>query len=278
MAVTQYWNRIYRPYLEFMFLTNSYHFYSPDPSPAMYLWFRVLVEDDAKPDGAENVTGESQKIPDLDEHGRHAYPMGIDLQHFLCLTDGTNATRAVCVDWSGWTAERGLRAPASENAGSRGYHGFQHGRARYRPLEHRTVSEHAARLPTVLIKETLLPCYVRHIFVPRNGRQESEECEDFSGIREYLAPEKFRMGIVARAIRILTLRSIWATTIGKASCSIRTMLCFTGICRRYGSCGCQDCADSLLHASACRDPQWIRDKNGQWTAPVQRAGQAYREQ
>jgi hypothetical protein len=42
---TQVWTRFYRPYLQFMYLNNAYHFYSPEPGPATLLWFRVEYED-----------------------------------------------------------------------------------------------------------------------------------------------------------------------------------------------------------------------------------------
>ena len=32
--VQQIWVRIYRPYLEFVYLNNAYHFYAPEPGPA----------------------------------------------------------------------------------------------------------------------------------------------------------------------------------------------------------------------------------------------------
>jgi hypothetical protein len=38
------WTYIYRPYLQFMYLNNAYHFYSPEPGPATQLWFRVSYE------------------------------------------------------------------------------------------------------------------------------------------------------------------------------------------------------------------------------------------
>ncbi len=41
----QLWVRVYRPYLQFMYLTNAYHFYSPDPGPPSLLWFRVEYAD-----------------------------------------------------------------------------------------------------------------------------------------------------------------------------------------------------------------------------------------
>jgi hypothetical protein len=42
---TQIWTRFYRPYLQFMYLTNAYHFYSPEPGPATLLWFRIAYTD-----------------------------------------------------------------------------------------------------------------------------------------------------------------------------------------------------------------------------------------
>jgi hypothetical protein len=41
----QVWVHFYRPYLVFMYLTNAYHFYSPDPGPPSLLWFRIEYAD-----------------------------------------------------------------------------------------------------------------------------------------------------------------------------------------------------------------------------------------
>src|SRR5262249_22093471 len=43
-AVGTLWTYFYRPYLQFMYLNNAYHFYSPEPGPATQLWFRVSYE------------------------------------------------------------------------------------------------------------------------------------------------------------------------------------------------------------------------------------------
>jgi hypothetical protein len=62
------WTCIYRPYLQFTYLNNAYHFYSPEPGPANLLWFRIEYEKDAdKPDVSYTRW---IKIPNLDEHGR----------------------------------------------------------------------------------------------------------------------------------------------------------------------------------------------------------------
>jgi hypothetical protein len=41
----QLWTQFYRPYLWFAYLTNAYHFYSPDPGPPTLLWFHVEYDD-----------------------------------------------------------------------------------------------------------------------------------------------------------------------------------------------------------------------------------------
>src|SRR5262249_2581204 len=38
------WTYFYRNYLQFMYLNNAYHFYSPDPGPASLLWFAVKYD------------------------------------------------------------------------------------------------------------------------------------------------------------------------------------------------------------------------------------------
>jgi hypothetical protein len=40
----QFHQRVYRPYLQFVYLTNAYHFYSPEPGPAHLMWFCIYYE------------------------------------------------------------------------------------------------------------------------------------------------------------------------------------------------------------------------------------------
>ena len=35
----------YRPYLQFMYLNNAYHFYSPEPGPPALVWFHIKYKD-----------------------------------------------------------------------------------------------------------------------------------------------------------------------------------------------------------------------------------------
>jgi hypothetical protein len=73
---TQLWTRIYRPYLQFMYLNNAYHFYSPEPGPACQLWFYVKFTDG---------TGEWLKTPEKSDYATRQ-----EYQRFLALTESTN--------------------------------------------------------------------------------------------------------------------------------------------------------------------------------------------
>lgn len=35
------WANVYRPYLQFFYMNNAYHFYSPEPGPPVLVWFRI---------------------------------------------------------------------------------------------------------------------------------------------------------------------------------------------------------------------------------------------
>jgi hypothetical protein len=87
----QIWVRIYRPYLEFMYLNNAYHFYAPEPGPSHFLWFRLTYVDDK---GADH--GHWVKVPEFnDRTGRHPYAVALNYQRFLALTENTVATEAM---------------------------------------------------------------------------------------------------------------------------------------------------------------------------------------
>jgi hypothetical protein len=70
------WTRFSRPYLQFMYLNNAYHFYSPEPGPACQLWFYIKFEDDA---------GEWLKVPN-----REDYATRQEYQRLLSITENAN--------------------------------------------------------------------------------------------------------------------------------------------------------------------------------------------
>jgi hypothetical protein len=82
---TQIWTRFYRPYLQFMYLNNAYHFYSPEPGPPTLLWFYIQYE-----------KGSSRwvKIPN-----REDFRTRLEFQRRLALTESTNSLAGPAVDF-----------------------------------------------------------------------------------------------------------------------------------------------------------------------------------
>lgn len=74
--VSKLWVRVYRPYLQFMYLNNAYHFYSPEPGPPCLLWFKVEYEDG---------TSQWVTVPDQGDS-----PTRLNFQRRLALTESTN--------------------------------------------------------------------------------------------------------------------------------------------------------------------------------------------
>jgi hypothetical protein len=85
-VVTQIWTRIYRPYLEFMYLNNAYHFYAPEPGPASYIWARAIYTDKQNP---QQKVGVWHKIPRVNGKGRTEHTAALEYQRFLAMTEGT---------------------------------------------------------------------------------------------------------------------------------------------------------------------------------------------
>lgn len=197
VAAAQYWSHISRPYLEFLFLTNAYHFYAPNPNPAMYLWFRVEFE--AEEEGKESPPGEWYKVPQVDEKGRTPYAMGVDLQRFLCLTDNTIGAGPVDnfllpngaasdVFWRRlqhvpptnfhWedldTADRNL-VPWSPDAS---------------PAEQR-------QIPNEIVRLKILPAYIRRVAALDTwGDKKVKGVKLYRVVHNNLTTEHFRMGII----------------------------------------------------------------------------------
>jgi hypothetical protein len=88
----QMWNHVYRPYLQFMYLNNAYHFYSPEPGPAPLLWFHVQYGDPQREHAFRWV-----KVPDNDNpDGKPRRPDGtriwpnVEYTRRLSLAESTN--------------------------------------------------------------------------------------------------------------------------------------------------------------------------------------------
>jgi hypothetical protein len=85
------WTYVYRPYLEFMYLNNAYHFYAPEPGPAYLLWFRIEYTK-----GDDRTYWHWEKVPNLSDDGWPQYPLALQYQRRLALAE--QASRTVQVD------------------------------------------------------------------------------------------------------------------------------------------------------------------------------------
>jgi hypothetical protein len=89
--ITQIWTRIYRPYLEFMYLNNAYHFYAPEPGPANYMWFRLIY---VNKNGDQ--IGDWYKVPKVDDRtGRHQHSVALEYQRHISLIANVEYTEQV---------------------------------------------------------------------------------------------------------------------------------------------------------------------------------------
>ncbi len=76
------WTYVYRPYLQFMYLNNAYHFYSPEPGPATQLWFRISYE-------APKVPPRWVRFP-----RREDYPSRLSYYRYIAMSESTTYGRA----------------------------------------------------------------------------------------------------------------------------------------------------------------------------------------
>ena len=85
----QTWTRLSRPYLEFMYLNNAYHFYSPDPGPSSYVLFCLNYDTGKKAIGTDDpeLSAVWTKLPKVDANGNHEYRVALEYQRCLALTE-----------------------------------------------------------------------------------------------------------------------------------------------------------------------------------------------
>lgn len=83
----QLWSRFYRPYLQFIFLNNAYHFYAPEPGPSSYIWFRLEYELPPDENGKSQLAWWWESVPKVKDNGSPDYPTALQYQRRLAMTD-----------------------------------------------------------------------------------------------------------------------------------------------------------------------------------------------
>jgi hypothetical protein len=82
----QMFRRIYNPYLQFAYLRNAYHFYSPEPGPASVLVFFLKTETGYDP-VTEKKQYQTQWIPSPTRPANVRDPMGLEYYRMLSLNE-----------------------------------------------------------------------------------------------------------------------------------------------------------------------------------------------
>jgi hypothetical protein len=128
------WSHVFRPYLQFMYLNNAYHFYSPEPGPPILLWFRIQYEDG------------SARWVDLPSHKEAQVRLAF--QRRLALTDSTNTIDSRVPNDINWLTQK--RAEAGE-------------KSKVPMLPTSQESLYLQRKPPVPIGKRLLRSYARYV-------------------------------------------------------------------------------------------------------------------
>jgi hypothetical protein len=170
--VSQLWSRVYRPYLQFMYLTNAYHFYAPDPGPPCFLWFHVEYDD-----GSARWV----KLPDREKDAKD--PFALQFYRRLPITESTNqllppmpAPDDVLRRRLTASARDGIPTPAEIN------------QVMPTVFQYRVPSDYSKRL---------LPAYARHAaqaFSHQDGRTQVSGVKVYRVVHIILAPADFAAG------------------------------------------------------------------------------------
>jgi hypothetical protein len=147
-SMHQLWVRVYRPYLQFLYMNNAYQFYSPDPGPATMFWCCLeyhLPKDVAPTADKPKRLVQWVKFPTRPTMYRD--PLGQSYYRRLALTELASST-----------------SPPSYDVNSQEYQAMQRRRDARRDIPYHPVSDfNTPRFPAALAQRIVLPSYIRHI-------------------------------------------------------------------------------------------------------------------
>lgn len=157
--VGQVGTRVFLPYMQFAYLRNAYHFYSPEPGPASLLFALVRYERDV-PGAAPETKSEWTVLP---HRGKQTVdPLGQTYYRRLSITNYSSRFQP---DLGGTSAER-QRVEQDRNQVAAGLYAYPDGR-KYPRIPHPPL-DYEPRLnwyqpPQADAARYLLPSYARHI-------------------------------------------------------------------------------------------------------------------
>lgn len=156
--VDQLYRRAYEPYLQFIYLRNAYHFYSPEPGPASLL-VCLLKTEDGEEVGADGIKRKKYRTEWLVTPRRPADvrdPLGVTYFRRLSITD--QIARGYPDMMSSETFEKSeIRTRRMQLA--------LPGSNPHIPMHTREPDYLEYRMPDVLAARYLLPSYAQHILM-----------------------------------------------------------------------------------------------------------------
>ncbi len=92
LAFRWLWGKVYRPYLQFFYLNNAYHFYSPEPGPPVLVWFRIDYTDNKSM--WYRIPNDEDKVPCCTS-GNSRYRAGHQSGSSVCPTTTATSCKSV---------------------------------------------------------------------------------------------------------------------------------------------------------------------------------------
>jgi len=155
--VEQAWTRVYHPYLNFIYMRNAYHFYSPDPGPASLLAFFLKTETGTDADGKKQYKTRWVVLPKRPDDLRD--PLGLGYYRRLSLTE---------------QVARPSNQGAADQFEKSEMWGRRSGAARTIPFHPVDAAVSQYRLPSSEVIRYILPSYASHIILDEtSGKDEA---------------------------------------------------------------------------------------------------------
>ncbi|MBX9580995.1 MAG: hypothetical protein K2X87_11860 [Gemmataceae bacterium] len=164
--VEQVYHRVYNPYLQFLYLRNAYHFYSPEPGPASLLACLVKTEvgEEVTADGVRRKKYDTRWVVLPTRPADIRDPMGLTYYRRLCLTEqvarGAYSPLVPQMFEKGEMQERRLRlaTPGSDP---------------YYPIVSADGGASEYKLPTPEVTRYVLPAYAQHLIWEQTPDQDA---------------------------------------------------------------------------------------------------------
>jgi hypothetical protein len=156
--------RAFAPYLRAVYLSNAYHFYSPEPGPASLLHILVRYERDDPAGGKPTTVDEWVVFPARDQHMKD--PLGLAYYRRLSLTEAASQALADSATADTFNREEAQKARIQVAVG-----GYTRPGPDGKPEQVQIPTAPPAfeppagqyRVPDPMVTRNLLPSYARHL-------------------------------------------------------------------------------------------------------------------